>query len=77
MKLEDFLVPARFDPSCRPQLYRHVLAHLLFLSEEAHNETSRKWSLSQLYWKVAVDFLALNNVNEQWELNQVVPNVVR
>ncbi|KAL5257039.1 hypothetical protein ACHWQZ_G012084 [Mnemiopsis leidyi] len=33
--------------------------------------------LSELYRKVAVDFLALHNVTEDWELKNAAPNIVR
>ena len=77
MKLEDFLNPVRLDDSCQPVLVRHILSHLLFLSVDANSNLRKTNVISDLYRTVAVDFLAIHGITDEWELNRVVPNIVR
>lgn len=77
MKLEDFLQPLLLDKSCQPVLVRHILSHLLYLSVGANCKYKKTNVLTELYPNVAADFLALHDVTDKWELQRVVPNVVR
>ena len=77
MKLEDFVNPVRLNDSCRPVLLRHILSHLLYLSVDANSKLKKTNVIADLNRTVAVDFLAIHGITEEWELNRVVPNIVR
>ncbi|KAL5269691.1 hypothetical protein ACHWQZ_G003225 [Mnemiopsis leidyi] len=48
-----------------------------FESTDVNAGFKKTFVLSELYRKVAVDFLALHNVTEDWELKNAAPNIVR
>ena len=76
MKLEAFVKPERFQPN-RVILVRHVLSHLLFLSNEANAHRDRRTVLADLYRPVAIDFLAAHGVTEHSEVDRLASNIVR
>ena len=77
MKLEDIVQPHWLEDSSKPILVRQILSHLLYLSTDVNAGFKKTFVFSELYRNVAVDFLALHNVTEDWDLKNAAPYIVR